>query len=151
MAALEDDLAVLGEDGQPRDWRALPVSGEIRFAAGTARDGVVRLTGHAEATVTSVCQRCLQAFRWPLAATLDVVLVPPSQTVARGSDADVWELDDETVRPIDIVDEALVMAMPLSARHEDSDACAAAPAADDGQKTTPFATLRAQMDEQRRN
>lgn len=155
-AALRSDLAALEPAQRPTDWQNEPVTGELRFAAAAARDGLARdglatLTGRAQTTVTSVCQRCLQPFRWPLAATLEVVLWPPSQTSAGMTGADVWELDDETVRPIDIVDEALVMAMPLSARHEDDAACVAGSVQDDKAKTTPFATLRAQMDERQKN
>ena len=35
----------------------------------------------------------------------------------------VWELDEPQLRPIDVIDELLVMAMPFSAMHDDAKQC----------------------------
>ena len=69
---------------------------------------------------------------------------------AHSDDAcEVWELEDDTVRPADIVEEALIMAMPFSARHDTAEACRefATAASDASQTTRPFAALKAQLDE----
>jgi uncharacterized metal-binding protein YceD (DUF177 family) len=40
-------------------------------------------------------------------------------------DREVWELDEATLRPLDIVEELLIMAMPLSAMHDNMADCRA--------------------------
>ena len=53
-----------------------------------------------------------------------------------------------TMRPLDIVDEALVMAVPLAALHEDNETCMAPDdVVDEGSDTIrPFAALKSQME-----
>ena len=64
---------------------------------------------------------------------------------------EVWELDDETICPADVVEEALIMAMPFAAMHEDPAACREFDTAssDEVQTTKPFAGLKSQLDENR--
>jgi uncharacterized metal-binding protein YceD (DUF177 family) len=59
-----------------------------------------------------------------------------------------WELDDEMVCPAEIVEEVLIMAMPLSAMHDDAAACREFEAAGDEveQTTRPFAALKARLE-----
>ena len=61
---------------------------------------------------------------------------------------EVWELAEDAVRPLDIVEEALIMALPLSPLHKSRDLCG--PLADNvvQEKTgtvRPFADLKSQM------
>ena len=62
---------------------------------------------------------------------------------------EVWELDDETICPADVVEEALVMAMPFAAVHEDPAACRKfdSSSGDEAETTRPFAGLKSQLDE----
>jgi uncharacterized metal-binding protein YceD (DUF177 family) len=61
---------------------------------------------------------------------------------------DVWEIDDTTIRPLDILEEVLIMAMPLSALHEAGQGCDAlddATSAESDEAIRPFASLRSTM------
>ena len=60
---------------------------------------------------------------------------------------EVWELTEETLRPLDLVEEGLIMAMPFSAMHTDSVDCSRLEMKTESeQKTTmPFADLKSQM------
>lgn len=61
---------------------------------------------------------------------------------------DVWEIDDTTIRPLDILEEALIMALPLSALHEAGEGCDAlgdAASAQSDETIRPFAGLRSTM------
>ena len=71
------------------------------------------------------------------------------QGMSAGDDFEPWELEDEKVCPAEIVEEVLIMAMPLSAMHENAAACRVyEPAEEEVQQTTrPFATLKAQLDQ----
>ena len=61
---------------------------------------------------------------------------------------EVWELDEETLRPLDIVDEVLAMAVPLAALHEDEETCKAPDEVVEDSRDTirPFAALKSQME-----
>ncbi|HEX5788554.1 MAG TPA: DUF177 domain-containing protein [Woeseiaceae bacterium] len=147
--SIERDLAALGDARMPKDWRKSAVRGRLAFAPATA--GQATATGRLTARVPAVCQRCLEPFEWPLESRVDVRF-----TTAHGShredERELWELDDERVRPLDVVDELLVMALPLSARHSDDARCVVTgESRPDGDTTRPFADLKARMDEAGRN
>ncbi len=135
---------MLDEDEAPVDWRDAPVTGRLEFGFADDRDSLPMLTGDAQATVYAVCQRCLEPMQLVLDARIEYLLADGDF-----EGLEVWELDEETLRPLDLVDEALVMAVPMIVLHDDEDGCrvmtATAQSADD--KIRPFAALREQMDQ----
>lgn len=141
------DLAALPADKVPGDWRDAPLKGQLRFGFADARQRVPSIACELDVSVHAVCQRCLQAFRLPLHVEARLLLLDFEQTVDGYDDYEVWELQDRTVRPLDIVEELLIMALPLSAMHVDMTACRALPltGSDREEKITPFAALRSQM------
>ncbi len=149
-AVVENDLAVLDADKMPRDWQATPVSGAIRFGFVDAEGRVPSVTGSAKVRIDAVCQRCLEPFRLLLEIEPKLLLLEIDDTVSGFEDYDVWELDERCLRPLDVIDELLVMAMPFSAMHDNMADCRAF-AADEGagadDTTRPFAALREQMAE----
>lgn len=149
---IEADLAALPRADRPTDWREKRVSGRLSFSFADAHSGVATLEGFLEAAIAAVCQRCLSAFEWRLTTELKLQFVVPNEAVEDREGYELWELDDEAVRPTDIVDEALILAMPLSAKHEGSAQCVAIASLENGEKmTTPFASLRTQMDNGKKN
>jgi uncharacterized metal-binding protein YceD (DUF177 family) len=63
-------------------------------------------------------------------------------------DFEIWEVEGNAIRPLDIVEEALIMALPLSAVHPSRDECG--PLTDNVtdekiETVRPFMDLRAQM------
>jgi uncharacterized metal-binding protein YceD (DUF177 family) len=64
---------------------------------------------------------------------------------------EVWELDDEMICPADVVEEALIMAMPFAPVHEDPATCTEfdTSSSEEMQTTRPFAGLKSQLDENR--
>ena len=83
--------------------------------------------------------------------TFDYVLVTAEDDVAT-ADYEVWELDGDELRPLDLVEEVLIMALPMAAAHDSIDRCgplAGQLAATDTvapDTVRPFAGLREQMD-----
>ena len=142
--AIEADLASGASASSDRDWREKSVSGRLQFGAEAAGEAVVAV--RLSADITSVCQRCMDVFGWPLETELRLRLVRTDEADTELDGYETWELDDDVVVPLDLIDEALVMAMPLSAMHDE--ACVEVDARAETEKmTTPFADLRAQMDE----
>lgn len=148
------DLARLDPADVPADWRKLPVTGRLEFGP-IAGDGcAARLDADLAATLVSVCQRCLAPFEWKLATTASLRLVATGETGAINDVRELWEVDGGETRPVDILDEVLVMALPLSARHENLDECVelgpgkqpdVASVETGATTTTPFAGLAEQM------
>ena len=147
---VEADLAALDPDKMPSGWRDSAVLGELQFGFADAEKRIPVVTGRATATVGAVCQRCLEPFRLQLEIEPKLLLLEMEQSDGGYPDFEVWELDEQTVRPQDIVEELLIMAMPFSAMHDNMADCKAFTSVessdDDAEKlVTPFATLRSQM------
>ena len=147
-AAVEKDLSALDAGQRPESWRDAPVSGHLAFGFSAEQSHVATLTGSVGAQVDAVCQRCLEPFAVTLSAPIGYLLQPSGEAVCDQEGFDTWELDEPTLRAADLVDEVLVMTLPLSARHEREDCKAVdtkpVPAEE---MTRPFADLRAQMAE----
>ncbi len=145
---VEADLATLDADNIPAGWRDARVSGRLEFGFADAQRQLPRVACRAEVTVDAVCQRCLEPFRLPLEAEADLLLLETEQSADGYDDHEVWELDETLLRPQDIVEELLIMALPFSAMHTESAACKALTAAEEAgaeEMTTPFASLRERM------
>jgi len=152
---VEGDLGVLNPDKLPLDWRDTVVAGQLSFGFADAQGAIPALQGQATTTIDAVCQRCLEAFRLPLVADLQLLFggdeTASSDTVSAADGGyEIWELEQETFRPLDLVEEALIMAMPLAAMHVDSKTCHGPESVekDSGERIQPFATLKSQMEDE---
>ena len=147
-AIVQGDLDTLDADKLPPDWREKQVTGRLRFGFADAQDALPRLEGDVAATIDAVCQRCLEPMGLPLAVELNLLF-------ADGDDAvdddrfEIWELEEERFRPIDLVEEALIMALPLAALHETGEACREVDKEESGDADMirPFAALKSQMEQ----
>ena len=146
-SVVEADLAALDDAMRPADWRDSSVTARLKFGFAGAGDNVPKVQCELSATVDAVCQRCLEPFRLPLEVDAELLLLELEETVEGYDEYEVWELSEATLRPLDIVEELLIMALPFSAMHAESTACKAlaAEVADSEETTKPFAALREQM------
>lgn len=149
-AIVEADLAVLGPTGIPAGWRDAAVTGTLQFGYVDGNASVPEVDCRAFAELDAVCQRCLLPFRLELEVGSRLVLLEMDQAIDGYDEFEVWELEETVVRPHDIVEELLVMAMPYSAMHTESAACRALSSRQAGgeKMTRPFAALREQMAEE---
>jgi uncharacterized protein len=155
LEVVEKDLGVLPDGRRPAEWRRAPVAFRLAFGWADSRRQLPRLIGSVTASIPAVCQRCLEPFAVDLSQELRLLLAAPDSDspVAESPDFDTWDLEEAMVRPLDIVDEALLMALPLSAMHVDPADCGALarlPAMESDNrngdnKVRPFADLRSQM------
>jgi len=146
--AVEADLASLPPAVRPKKWRHAPIDIRLAFGWADARQQLAALEGQISARIDAVCQRCLEPFELSLNAQLKFLLPMPGGEATALEEYEIWETAEDTVRPLDIVDEALTMAMPYSPTHEDIAMCG--PLAEKLQpeetKTVrPFADLKSQM------
>ncbi len=144
---VEADLAALGAGKVAGEWRDREVRGELQFGFAALDRSIPIVSGSASVDVDAVCQRCLEPFRLGLSIEPRLLLVKGQEAVQEFDDFEVWELEESTLRVQDIVEELLIMALPLSARHDTMAECKAF-ATDDGnapKMKRPFAALGSQM------
>ena len=152
-AVVEVDLAALEPDKQPPGWREIAVTGELQFGFADAAGQVPMLSGSVKTSVGAVCQRCLKPFQLRLEIEPALLLLGSDQAVDEYDEFEVWELQEQTVRPQDVVEELFIMAMPLAAMHDNTTDCKALSSEDDDveELVKPFAALRAQMTQNEKN
>jgi hypothetical protein len=154
--SIDKDLSTLDDSDRPENWRGNWVRGQIRFGYLDRGDAVPVLDARLTWQLPAVCQRCLRAFELPLETTFGLALVQMGDSGKDSNPApagyELWELSDKKVRPIDIIDEALVMALPMAPKHIDQDECLVVESdLIDRNTLTPFAGLRAQMDDKKQD
>ncbi len=144
------DLAALDPDKIPPDWRDRTVAGQLSFGFVDAQGNVPALAGQVAVTIDVVCQRCLAPFALPINAELRLLFDGDQAMSKDGEEYEVWELDEDELCPADLVEEALIMAIPLVAMHDGDVNCVRAKASPRfaEKMTMPFANLQAQMDKE---
>ncbi len=142
------DLASLPPAARPKKWRHAPIDIRLAFGWADACQQIPALEGQISARIDAVCQRCLEPFELSLNAQLKLLLPAPGGEATAFAEYEIWETAEDTVRPLDIVDEALIMAMPYSPAHDDFAMCGPlAEKLQPGETKTvrPFADLKSQM------
>lgn len=145
---VEADIAAVSRNSQPQNWRDMPVAIRLEFAWADGMEGVPVIHGRVSAQLPATCQRCMTAFNMLLDSSVNMVIVTPAK-LADVERYEVWELEDEDFRLVDVVEEVLIMAMPLAPTHETGESCTAVTIedADSGSETVrPFADLKSQME-----
>lgn len=111
---------------------ALSNEGEVSVHLAFARDArhLPVLAGRLETTLSLECQRCLQAVNVPLSAQVNVFMLHDDADVERLSEAEDFVLaDDGELDFPALLEDELILALPLVASHEDCEA--AVPLTDD--------------------
>ncbi len=149
---VEQDLSTLETADRPADWRAAPLTARLSFEFADVQEHLPAVNGVATARIKAVCQRCLEPCEIDLEAGIRYLLLPADKATAATDDYEVWELEATSFRPADLVEEALIMALPISASHADRASCGPIagqlePGGDSGSETSrPFADLKRLMD-----
>ena len=154
-AIVEADLDALDPAKMPPGWRDAEVCGRLEFGFADAQSGLGAgarwpvLQGTVTVTIDAVCQRCLEPFQVPLIADLRLLLTTDTSTSVAEGGCEVWELEEDTLRPLDLVDEALVMALPFATMHVDDATCHGPEVLEEesGARIRPFAGLKSQMEQ----
>lgn len=98
------------------------VRGRVRFSRQSGQ-AVAEL--HVSAQPEVICQRCMQPMHWPIEDTARIALVSDyaaADRVADGLEVFLVEADSVSVR--DLVDEEIMLALPIVPRHGEGSECA---------------------------
>ena len=117
---------------------------ELRFSRDSGRRIIV--SGVVTATVTLVCQRCLERMSLDLTAHVHAaVIAAEDEADALPADLDPLICPEGEVRLIELVQDELILALPVIARHENDPHCVPLtpdqPGGDGSRRDNPFAVL----------
>lgn len=94
-----------------------------RLAFSRGEEGVVRVTGECHAVLALVCQRCLAPFEQPVDAEFSMLLVDGEALIERLDGGEEMEVVSDRIRPLDLIEDELIMALPLVPVHPDIADC----------------------------
>ena len=87
-------------------------------------DGWLQSALDYRAAVELVCQRCLEPFRQELAEQVNVVLVGGNSLAAAApAGFEPFELEDERFQPAQLIEDEVIVAMPLVPKHARVEDC----------------------------
>ncbi|MGB5347254.1 MAG: YceD family protein [Woeseia sp.] len=147
------DLAALEASANAGDFSATPVEARLEFGWADAQQRWPRVQGTAAVALPAVCQRCLGLCHIELRVAIDLLLIKSRDTRSADDALEIWELDNELLRPLDIVEEMLVMALPLAPKHRDlaecggADVVSAQPERISQDRIRPFANLKKDLEQ----
>ena len=134
LSRVADQLAA-GIEPAPVTWRI-----------GGGRDASSRpaLVVQVEGAVPLVCQRCMQPFASPVSQQTVLLLARDEAELAR-LDAEESEvvLANTMLDPLSLVEDELLLSLPISPRHGEDECAAARRAVPEAGKPSPFAALAA--------
>ncbi len=91
---------------------------EARLACNRDAAGQAFVAGHVAARLPLVCQRCLEPVAVDVEADFRLALVESESEIARlGEEYEPLMVEGRSVRPLDIVEDELILALPLAPMH----------------------------------
>lgn len=106
--------------GRPRGDDGGSVEASLRFEQ--RGDGWLGVTLDYDATVELTCQRCLEPFRERIAARVDIVIAE-SEPAATPEGFEVFELDHGRLLPAQLIEDELIVSIPLVPKHARVEDC----------------------------
>ena len=95
--------------------------GQVSYAFRFSRDGLGRplVAGHAQATLWQTCQRCSQPVAVPVDSDFQLVVVEGlDEAAALSEEFDPLLADDAEINLLDLLEDELLLSLPVVARHE---------------------------------
>ncbi|MBU6422256.1 MAG: DUF177 domain-containing protein [Gammaproteobacteria bacterium] len=91
--------------------------------------GLAVVSGRVQASLGLTCQRCFRPMRYPVDATMRLAWSgSPQSTPQVPGSYEQLDSNDGRVKLAELVEDELLLALPLAARHAKADDCSAQPA-----------------------
>lgn len=138
LKRLQEMLYLEDADQQQRNIR-------VKFEFLRSEFDIPMLKGHLQTNLALECQRCLQSLEMPLELDFSLLIDASDEIVQHGSQDTLYS-DDGWIDIVEVVEDELILAIPLVAMHENR-ACnsnwrASAITAETVRKENPFAVLQ---------
>ncbi len=139
------ELSRLGELLNPADTARVERPIAVKFEFMRNEYDVPMIVGQLQTSLELQCQRCLQALDMPM--QLDFrLMIDANDELVRDSSLDTLYSDDGFIDLYEVVEDELILAVPLVALHEDAACNEYWPASEEepepAAKENPFAVLR---------
>lgn len=114
-------------------------------------EGRQRVEGSITTKLVVACQRCLQPFAQPVQSSVNLVIVRSDEESRNlPAELDGWQIDDDQVELAHLLEDEILLAMPIVALHEECEMAASIAAqpsskmqtsSTDNSKVNPFSVL----------
>ncbi|MGI9280950.1 MAG: YceD family protein [Endozoicomonas sp.] len=128
--------------------------GEVQVVLGfsLSEDNRVVLEGHVEAELSMICQRCLDVARLPVRTDLHLMgVLTDEQAKALPESFEPLMFADEPVELLPILEEELILALPLVAYHPPEDCSAQQHYTTESEKEAQAAAVEAEKERKNSN
>lgn len=115
------EFSRLAEVFGPAGMRDSEVTAELQFSA--HQRGLVLIEGLIEGQLRLQCQRCLQDMLLPLAERFRLALQTGEAAASLPDDFELLERQGDSLVPAELLEDELLLSVPLVARHKDFSDC----------------------------
>lgn len=116
---------------------------QVQFEVNQRDDGKTVLVGEASIALTLDCQRCLQPLNEVFTAVFELVLVKFERQLESVNETDDALVVEDELILAPLIEQELILALPMIAKHEDCEANYDTPQiADEAERQQPFANLK---------
>ena len=91
----------------------------LKFEFVSNESEIPMLVGRLETNLELECQRCLNALEWPIALDFSL-MIDASDELVLNSSVDTLYSEDGFIDIVEVVEDELILAIPLVAMHEDT-------------------------------
>ena len=128
-----------------RDWLKEKVRIDLKQEIADLNSEEKKISGSVKTKLYLTCQNCLCIVESDLKIPVSIILCKKSKKGIKGYE--IWEIYEEKIKLNDLIEELIIISLPLYFKHERSEDCIAYDyeLESDRTKTLPFANLKNQL------
>jgi uncharacterized protein len=96
---------------------------DVRLAFARGNEGIVRVSGSCRGELQLLCQRCLEHYMQPMNTAFELMLLNDEALLEHVDEAHDREVATDRIRPLDFIEDELIMTLPLVPIHPDPADC----------------------------
>ena len=149
---LEKDLNDLEEPMNYRDWSSEDVEIDIEITSKNFGQFLPVVSGELRTQYHLACKNCLRPLKKVIRLPLTLILCRNSDTEKEINGYDLWELSGDEIKVHDLIEEILILDVPLYAKHDKEKNCITYNKPQVSKQrsiVTPFADLRNQLNKKK--
>ena len=128
-----------------KDWIKEKVRINLKQEIANLNSDEKKVSGSIKIKIYLTCQNCLDVIESDLNIPVSIILCKESKKNIKGSE--MWEIYEEKIKLKDLIEELIIISLPLYFKHESSKDCIDYDYKLDNEsaKTLPFANLKNQL------
>jgi len=128
-----------------RDWLKEKVRIDLKQEIADLNSEEKKISGSVKTKLYLTCQNCLSIVESNLKIPVSIILCKKPKKEIKGFE--IWEIPNEKIKLNDLIEELIIISLPLYFKHERSEDCIAYDYEfeSDRTKTLPFANLKNQL------